>query len=77
MSRQSISLTERNDEWLRDQVENEEYSSKSEAINDLIRRAREKELEVIRARLILAENSGFTDKTSDEILTEIKKKAGI
>ena len=77
MSRQSISLTERNDEWLRDQVENEEYSSKSEAINDLIRRAREKELEVIRARLILAENSGFTDKTSDEILAEIKKKAGI
>lgn len=77
MSRQSISLTERNDEWLRDQVENEEYSSKSEAINDLIRRAREKELEVIRARLTLAENSGFTDKTSDEILAEIKKKAGI
>jgi antitoxin ParD1/3/4 len=77
MSRQSISLTERNDEWLRDQVESEEYSSKSEAINDLIRRAREKELEVIRARLILAENSGFTDKTSDEILAEIKKKAGI
>jgi len=33
MSRQSISFTEPNDEWLKAQVDNKEYSSKSELIN--------------------------------------------
>ena len=50
MSRQSISFTPPNDEWLRAQVESKEFSSKSEVINDLIRKARE--IEAIRARLI-------------------------
>ncbi|MFT5668105.1 MAG: antitoxin ParD1/3/4, partial [Vicingaceae bacterium] len=40
MSRQSISFTEPNEEWLRSQVEAQEYSSKSELVNDLIRQAR-------------------------------------
>ena len=30
MARQSISFTKPNDEWLKAQVENDEYSSKSE-----------------------------------------------
>ncbi len=40
MSRQSISFTKPNDEWLKSQVDNKEYSSKSELVNDLIRQAR-------------------------------------
>ena len=36
MSRQSISFTEPNDEWLKAQVNGKEYSSKSELVNDLI-----------------------------------------
>jgi antitoxin ParD1/3/4 len=43
MPRQSISLTSPNDDWLKDQVDREEYSSKSELVNDLIRNARKKE----------------------------------
>ena len=39
MTRQSISLTQPNDEWLKTQVESKEYSSKSELVNDLIRQA--------------------------------------
>ena len=57
MPRQSISFTPPNDEWLKTQVESQEYSSKSEVVNDLIRKARE--IEAIRARLIQAEQSGF------------------
>ena len=38
MRRQSIS--EPNDEWLKRQIDNKEYSSKSELVNDLIRQAR-------------------------------------
>lgn len=66
MTRQSITLTKPNDEWLKAQVESEEYTTKSEAVNDLIRRAREADR--IQAKLIKAEQSGFTDMTREEIL---------
>ena len=74
MPRQSISLTEPSSAWLKQKVEVEgEYRSNSEAVNDLIRRARE--IEAIRAHLIEAEKSGFTTMTRDEILAEIKDDA--
>ena len=43
MARQSISLTASNEEWLKNQVNIEEFSSKSEAVNYLIKQARSKE----------------------------------
>ncbi|MCX7113711.1 MAG: CopG family transcriptional regulator [Proteobacteria bacterium] len=75
MTRQSISFTTPNDNWLNSLIESEEYSSKSEIVNDLIRRARERnnEIEMIRARLIKSENSGFITQTAEEIRTEFKK----
>ena len=74
MSLQSISLTEPNNEWLTRLVASKEYASKSEIVNDLIRKAREndKEIEYIRMKLALAEKSGFTDKSAAEILAESK-----
>lgn len=66
MARQSISLTRPNDEWLKAQVDSEEYASKSEVVNDLIRKARE--IEFIRAKLAAAEQGGFSDLRADEIL---------
>lgn len=73
MPRQSISFTPPNDEWLRAQVESEEFTSKSDVVNDLIRKARE--IEMIRARLIQAENSQFTSQGRAEILAEAKAEA--
>ena len=73
MPRQSISLTNPNDQWLKDRVESEEYSSKSEVVNELIRQARG--IDFIRAGLIAAEQSGFTDLDRDQILSEIKDQA--
>lgn len=74
MARQSISFTRPNDEWLKSQVDNQEYSSKSELINDLIRQARNQQVHIdwIRAKLDKAEQSGFTDETKDQILKESK-----
>ena len=62
MARQSISFTEPNDKWLKSQVDNNEYSSKSELVNDLIRQARkqQKQIDWISAKLEKAEKSGFT-----------------
>ncbi len=74
MARQSISFTKPNDEWLKAQVEKEEYSSKSELINDLIRQARKQQVQVdwIRAKLDRAENSGFTEDSKEQILAQSK-----
>ena len=74
MARQSISFTKPNDEWLKAQVDNQEYSSKSELINDLIRQARKQQVEIdwIRAKLDRSEKSGFTDKTKEQILKQSK-----
>lgn len=70
MSRQSISLTKPNDEWLKALFDNEEYSSKSELINDLIRQARKQHATIdwIRAKLEKAEKSGFASDSKEQIL---------
>lgn len=76
MARQSISFTEPNDEWLKAQVDNNEYSSKSELVNDLIRQARKQQAEIdwIRLKLDKAEKSGFTTYSKDAILKLSKSR---
>ena len=74
MARQSISFTKPNDEWLKAQVDNDEYSSKSELVNDLIRQARKQQAQIdwIRVKLDKSESSGFTKDTKDQILNQSK-----
>lgn len=74
MARQSITFTNPNEEWLKSQVESNEYLSKSELINDLIRQARKQQAQIdwIRAKLDKAENSGFTSDSKKEILAQSK-----
>ena len=76
MTRQSISITTPNNEWLNALIQNDEYSSKSEIVNDLIRKARaeQNEFELIRARLIKSENSGFIRQTAEEMRMEFKEE---
>lgn len=75
MARQSISLTEPNDKWLKSQIENKEYSSKSELVNDLIRQARnqQKQVDWIKLKLETAERSGFTNESQEDILKASKQ----
>ena len=74
MARQSNSSRKLNDEWLKNQVESKEYSSKSELINDLIRQARKQQVEIdwIRTKLEKAENSGLTSNGKEQILAQSK-----
>ena len=76
MTRQSITLTAPNDKWLKKLVDSQEYSSKSELINDLIRQARKQQVEVdwLKSKLEKAEKSGFTSNSQQDILKEAKKK---
>jgi antitoxin ParD1/3/4 len=79
MTRQSISLTNQNDEWLKKQVNMEEFSSKSEAINHLIRNARKQEeyYDLVRTKIEKGEKSGFSTKTKEELLYSIKKDLNV
>lgn len=74
MSKQSISFTKPNDEWLKAQLESKEYARKSELINHLIRQARKQQVQIdwIRAKLENAENSGFTTDSKENILAQSK-----
>jgi len=74
MPRQSITFSKPNDEWLKAQIDNEEYSSKSELVNDLIRQARKQQAQIdwIRAKLEKSEKSGFTSETKEQILKQSK-----
>ena len=74
MARQSISFTKPNDEWLKNQVDNKEYASKSELVNDLIRQARKQQVQIdwIHAKLEKAENIGFANDSKEQILKQSK-----
>ena len=74
MSRQSISFTPPNDQWLKDQVASKEYTSKSELVNDLIRQARKQQAQIdwIQLKLEKAEKSGFTEDNKEQILQQAK-----
>jgi len=74
MARQSISFTEPNDDWLKAQIKSNEYSSKSELVNDLIRQARQqqKQIDWIGLKLEKAEISGFTTDSQKKILAQSK-----
>jgi antitoxin ParD1/3/4 len=74
MARQSISFTKPNDEWLKAQVDRDEYSSKSELVNDLIRQARNQQIEIdwIRMKLEKAEARDFTNDSKETILAQSK-----
>lgn len=76
MTRQSITFTKPNDDWLKEMVSTQEYSSKSELVNDLIRQARKQQVEIdwINRRLERAESSGFTELDKSEILKESKAR---
>lgn len=76
MSRQSISFTKPNEEWLNAQIEAQEYASKSELVNDLIRQARKQQAKIdwVAAKLEQAEKSGFTNDSKEQIMAESKKR---
>lgn len=75
MTRQSISLTAPNQEWLKKAVSIQEFSSKSEAVNYLIKQARSQEqyFELVRNKINKSEKSGFSKSSKKELLNKIKK----
>lgn len=81
MTRASISLSQPNDEWIQLHIDSKEFSSRSDFINDLIRKARRDhdDITYIRAKLIASEESlkkygPVTAKTPEEMLKYFKER---
>ena len=76
MVKKSITVTNKQEEWIKAQIGSGDFGNDSEVIRDLIRQkqAQNSEIEMIRAALIEAEKSGFTDKTAEEIRQEAKTR---
>ncbi len=79
MTRQSITLANQNDEWLKKQVAKEEFTSKSEAVNYFIKQAREREEyhNFVQMKIDRGLKSGFSNKTKEELLAEIKSRLNV
>lgn len=80
MPRQTITISGPNHDWLQARVDSGEFKTHTEAVNDALRRAREIEsgVEAIRAKLIKAEQRGFSDlATIDEIWEEAERASDL
>ena len=77
MATMNISLPDAMKAWVETQVKTGKYANASDYMRDLIRRAQRYEHgreELIQA-LIEGEESGVSDRTFDEILSEAREKA--
>jgi antitoxin ParD1/3/4 len=79
MVKKSMSVTDKQDRWIKAQIESGHYFNESEVVRELIRDRQLRELETpaeiaaIRAALIEGEKSGFTDRSVDEIWEEARQ----
>jgi len=78
MVKKSISVTDHQNDWIKAQIATGHFGNESEVVRELIRERQIKEqenpaqIEAIRAKLIEAEKSGFSNQSAEEILEEIK-----
>lgn len=76
-TRASLSLTEPNEQWIQAQIDSKEFTSRSDVVNDLIRKARE--IEAVREKLIAAEQSvathGWVTASPQALLEAFKRRA--
>ncbi|MCG7532328.1 type II toxin-antitoxin system ParD family antitoxin [Psychrobium sp. MM17-31] len=73
MVKKSITVTEHQEQWMQHQLASGNYASDSELLRDLIRKEqmRTNEVEVIRQELIKAEKSGFSVRSTEDIVNAV------
>jgi len=80
MVKKSISVTDQQDSWIKAQIKTGHYGNESEVVRELIRERQLRdqetpaEIEAIRAALIVGEESGFSDRSVDEIWEDARRR---
>ena len=79
MVKKSISVTDQQNSWIKAQIKTGHYGNESEVVRELIRerQLREQEtsgeIEAIRAALVKGEESGFSNRSVDEIWEDARQ----
>ena len=78
LARKSITVTDRQEQWIRVQIASGEYGNDSECFRDLIRRDQEQnaKFRVLKKALQEGLEGGVGDKTVKEIRTEAEQRYG-
>lgn len=73
MVKKSITVTEQQEQWIQAQLATGNYASDSELLRDLIRKEqmRASQVEIIRHELIKAEKSGFSSRSTGDIVNAV------
>jgi len=74
--RKSITFTQQQDLWIKQQIEKGDYTNDSEYLRDLVRRdqADQQKLDELRSALQEGLDSGISDKTVDDIWREAEER---
>ncbi len=74
--RKSITFTEQQDIWIKQQIEKGDYTNDSEYLRDLVRKdqANQQKLDELKAAVQEGLDSGISDKTVDEIWREAEER---
>lgn len=74
MVKKSITVTDHQEAWIQSQLATGRYASDSEVVREALREKelRTAEIEALRARLVAAEEAGFSTKTPEDIRAEVK-----
>ena len=74
--RKTITLTEKQDEWVKAQIANGDYTNDSEYFRDLVRRHQEQEARLRKLKEAIQEglNSGVSEKTVGELWAEAEAR---
>jgi len=75
MVKKSITVTDRQEAWIQSQMAAGNYGTDSELIREALRekQLRMEGIELIRAKLIQAEQNGFGERTAEDILASSKE----
>ena len=77
--RKTITLTEKQEEWIKAQIVNGDFTNDSEYLRDLVRRDQEQNARFLALKAAIQEgiNSGVSNKTVKEIMEEVEARLGV
>lgn len=77
--RKTITLTDKQDEWIKAQIASGDFTNDSEYIRDLVRRDQEQnaKFQALKQAIQAGLDSGISDLTMDEIREKVRKEMGL
>lgn len=76
MVKKSITVTDQQDAFIQAQIASGRYASDSEIIREALREKEQRiaEIDMLRAKLEASEQSGFSDRTAEQIMEDAKDR---